>query len=178
MPMPLCLLNHDFWVQYSQPPKRLSSKDTLDPKPTTSRFERSIAMGFMRSYASLVEDPVDLAIAKEFHLIPADIDWIQWSTFINHFRAVRDDSVAKRYHYGQLRLSRLNWAIRIFGPQQARNRVFYENAYWSTSDFMKRATFPLIFLFASLSLALSSIQSRFRQTSFGLTVRISMDYET
>lgn len=162
-PVPLFLLNHEFWVRYLQPLKRgLSSENPLltpeTPEPATSVFDSSIAVGFMRSYASLIKYPLDFAIAKECYLIPADIDWIQWSIFINHFRNIGDDSVAKRYHYGQMRLSRLNWAVRIFHPPHTRTRWFYENLYWSTGDFMERATFPLIFLFASLSVALSSMQ--------------------
>ncbi|CAP80019.1 Pc12g03920 [Penicillium rubens Wisconsin 54-1255] len=142
-PVPLCLQNHEFWVRYLQPPKRALS---------------SIAIGFMRSYAYLIKSPLDFAIAKESYLIPTDIDWIQWSIFINHFHLVKDESVARRYHYGQLRLSRLNWAVRIFRPKYAGARWCYENPYWSTGEFIERATFPLVFLFASVSIALSSMQ--------------------
>jgi hypothetical protein len=35
---------------------------------------------------------------------------------------------------------------------------FYEIPHWSTSDFVARATVPLLFLFAGISLALSSMQ--------------------
>lgn len=162
-PIPLFLLNHEFWVRYLQPLKRgLSSENPSltpeTPEPTASVFDNSIAVGFIRSYVSLIKYPLDLAIAKECYLIPADTDWIQWSIFINHFRGIGDDSVAKRYHYGQMRLSRLNWVVRIFHPQHTRTRWFYENPYWSTGDFMERATFPLVFLFASLSVILSSMQ--------------------
>lgn len=161
-PVPLCLLNHEFWVRYLQPQKRALSEDSFSvpriEEPHTSVFGSSIAIGFMRSYASLVKSPLDFAIAKESYLISTDIDWIEWSIFINHFRVVEDDSVAKRYHYGQLRLSRLNWAVRIFSPKSTRTRWFYENSYWSTTEFMERATFPLVFLFASVSIALSSMQ--------------------
>ncbi|CAG7933488.1 unnamed protein product [Penicillium olsonii] len=160
-PVPLCLLNHEFWVRYLQPQKRALSEDSLPvpriKEPNALAFGNSIAMGFMRSYAFLVKSPLDFAIAKESCLIPSGIDWIEWSIFINHFR-VEDESVAKRYHYGQLRLSRLNWAVRIFRPRNTLTRLFYENSYWSTSDFMERATFPLVFLFASVSIALSSMQ--------------------
>lgn len=160
-PVPLCLLNHEFWVRYLQSQKRAilenSSSAPRIEGPNSLVFGSSIAMGFMRSYAFLVKSPLDFAIAKESYLIPSGIDWIEWSIFINHFR-VEDESVAKRYHYGQLRLSRLNWAVRIFRPKNTLARLFYENSYWSTSDFMERAIFPLVFLFASVSIALSSMQ--------------------
>lgn len=162
-PVPLCLLNYEFWVRYLQPLKRALSSESSSPilkfpEPAALVFDSPIAMGFMRSYAFLIKSPLDFAIAKEFYLIPTDINWTQWSIFINHFRVVEDDSVAKRYHYGQLRLSRLNRVVRIFRPNHSRTRWFYENSYWSTSEFMERATFPLVFLFASVSIALSSMQ--------------------
>ncbi|CAG8899454.1 unnamed protein product [Penicillium egyptiacum] len=131
----------------------------------------------MRSYVSLVKCPLDFAIAKETYLIPTDIDWIQWSIFINHFHVVGDDSVAKRYHYRQLRLSRLNWVVQIFRPKHSRNRWFYENPYWSTREFMERATFPLVFLFASVSIALSSMQVALAVPVDRLWSHISDDHE-
>jgi hypothetical protein len=98
-------------------------------------------------------------LAKEAHLIPDDVkDWLQWSKFISHFRHLPDESVARRYHYGQLRLSWLNWAVRSFRPQHARTVWFYEIPYWSTTSFVSRAILPLLFVFAGLSLALSSMQ--------------------
>ncbi|KAJ5393628.1 uncharacterized protein N7487_011269 [Penicillium crustosum] len=123
-PVPLYLVNYEFWVRYLQPLKPVLSSEN----------------------SSLVPK------------IPEPAALIGWSIFINHFRVVGDDRVAKRYHYGQLRLSRLNWAVRIFRPQHTRTRWFYENSYWSTGEFMERATFPLVFLFASVSIALSSMQ--------------------
>lgn len=181
-PVPLFLLNHEFWVRYLQPLKRALSSENPELTPetfesTASVFDRSIAMGFMRSYAFLIKCPLDLAIAKECHLIPADIDWIRWSIFINNFRVIGDDRVTKRYHYGQMRLSRLNWIVRIFHPQHTRTRWFYENPYWSISEFMERATFPLVFLFASVSIALSSMQVALAVPVDRLWSHISDNYE-
>ncbi|CAG8345843.1 unnamed protein product [Penicillium salamii] len=157
----LYLLNYEFWVRYLQSQKgAISGNSSSVPKieeSNASKVGSSIAIGFMRSYAFLVKSSLDFAIAKESYLIPTDVDWIVWSIFINHFR-LEDDSVAKRYHYGQLRLLRLNWAVRIFRPKKNLARLFYENSYWSTSEFMERATFLLVFLFASVSIALSSMQ--------------------
>jgi hypothetical protein len=181
-PVPLYLVNYEFWVRYLQPLKRVLSSENSSlvpkiPEPAALIFDSSIAIGFMRSYASLIKCPLDLAIAKECYLIPADIDWIGWSIFINHFRVVGDDRVAKRYHYGQLRLSRLNWAVRIFRPQHTRTRWWYENPYWSTGEFMERATFPLVFLFASVSIALSSMQVALAVPVDRLWSHISGDHE-
>lgn len=160
-PVPAFLLNHDFWAIYLQPPAGEST--THNPKQSSHSdsvaFDRSVAIGFLRSYALLVPHRLDFALAKDAHLMPDDVqDWLQWSKFISYFRHVTDEQVARRYHYGQLRLSRLNWAVRIFRPQHASTMWFYEIPHWSTGDFVARATVPLLFLFASVSLALSSMQ--------------------
>ncbi len=160
-PVPSFLLNHNFWTIYLQPPggKSTSQSPSKSSQSGSVAFDQSIAIGFMRSYALLVPQRLDFALAKEAHLMPDDVqDWLQWSKFIGHFRHVADEHVARRYHYGQLRLSRLNWVVRIFRPRHASTMWFYEIPHWSIGDFVARATVPLLFLFAGVSLALSSMQ--------------------
>jgi hypothetical protein len=158
-PLPVCLLNHEFWTRYLHLPesKELHASSSSSDS-VTSNFDRSVAVGFLRSYAFLIRHHLDFVIAKESHLIPNDVDWINWSKFINHFRSLGDDHVAKRYHYGQLRLSRLNWVVRLFRPWHASTWWFYEIPHWSITEYITRATIPLLFLFATISLALSSMQ--------------------
>ncbi|KAI9775708.1 MAG: hypothetical protein M1816_005777 [Peltula sp. TS41687] len=161
-PIPVCLLNHEFWTIYLPPSVDTTSscKDAAQAgaKDLAPKFDRSVAVGFLRSYAYLVQHRLDLILAREHHLIPIDIDWIRWSTFIAHLRHIDDDQAALRYHYGQLRLSRLNWAVRIFRPRSTTTSWFYEIPHWSISLYLERAIAPLIFAFASLSLVLSSMQ--------------------
>ncbi|KAF2704008.1 hypothetical protein K504DRAFT_463084 [Pleomassaria siparia CBS 279.74] len=121
-------------------------------------FDRKVALGFMRSYALLVRHRVDFVLARDSHLLPAELDWAKWSDFIFHFRYIEDGDVAKRYHYGQLRLSRLNWAVRLFRPSCATTTWFYELPHWSIDRYIQGAIAPLAFGFASLSLVLSSMQ--------------------
>lgn len=147
-PMPLCLLNHDFWTTFLASP----------PRPLEPGFDRKIALGFMRSYALLVRHHLDFVLARDAHLFPAQFEWAEWSEFIAHFRRLEDEDVAPRYHYGQLRLSRLNWAVRLFRPSIAQTKWFYMIPYWSTAVYVERSIAPLIFGFASLSLVLSSMQ--------------------
>jgi hypothetical protein len=129
-PIPVCLLNHDFWTTYLPLTMYKSS-----PRISGSQNKRnhlapgsyhSVAVGFLRSYAFLVQHHLGFILAHESHLIPAEIDWIKWSTFIANFRGIDDNQVVKRYHCGQLRLSRLNWAVRIFRPQTASTVWFNE----------------------------------------------------
>ncbi|EIT80749.1 hypothetical protein AO1008_07183 [Aspergillus oryzae 100-8] len=136
-PLPECLLNHDFWTGH------LSSHGTN---------KRSVALGFVRSYAHLIKHRSDFALVHVHHLIPETVTWNAWCQFIQHFRHCEDTQVAKRYHYGQLCLSRLNWAVRLFQPPCAKTIWFYDVPYWS------RISAPLIFGFASISLVLSSMQ--------------------
>jgi hypothetical protein len=112
----------------------------------------------MRSYALLVRHHVDFVLARDAHLFPIQFDWADWSEFIAHFRHIEDEDVARRYHYGQLRLSRLNWAVRLFRPSSAQTKWFYAIPHWSTEMYVERAIAPLLFGFASLSLVLSSMQ--------------------
>lgn len=144
-PIPLCLLNYNFWAQF------LSTS-------TDRTFDRAAAIGFMRSYSLLVRHRVDFVLAKESHLFPAEFDWIRWAKFIHPFRNIEDEDVSNRYHYGQLRLSRLDWAVRVFHPSSAGTKWFYEIPHWSIRTYMERAITPLLFGFASLSLVLSSMQ--------------------
>jgi hypothetical protein len=158
-PVPDCLLNYDFWTAYL--PSR--GKPPVAGGPPAGRkvsgdFDRSVALGFLRSYAFLIQHRLDFILARDHHLIPQNIHWMKWSTFITHFRRIEDNQVARRYHYGQLRLSRLNWAVRIFRPRSTNTNWFYELPHWSMVSYVQRAIAPLIFVFASLSLILSSMQ--------------------
>ena len=81
-----------------------------------------------------------------------------WSAFIKYFRNIDDMQVSRRFHYGQLRLSRLNWAVRLFRPPSASTAWFYKIPHWNIRAYTERALAPLLFGFASLSLILSCMQ--------------------
>jgi hypothetical protein len=160
-PIPAYLLNHEFWLTYLCLPSTRKADATevnTDPETAVLTANRSVAIGFLRSYAFLVKHQLDFILAKEAHLIPCELEWISWSKLMGSFRCNEDEQVAKRYRYGQLRISRLNWAVRLFQPQHASNGWFYEVPHWSIIEHLTRATIPLLFLFASVSLALSSMQ--------------------
>lgn len=100
-PLPICLLNYEFWTIFLRLPENKSPYSSSSSSDSViSKFDRSVAVGFLRSYAFLIRHRLDFVIAKESHLIPGDVDWINWSKFINHFRSLGNDHVAKRYHYG------------------------------------------------------------------------------
>ncbi|PSN58522.1 hypothetical protein BS50DRAFT_210212, partial [Corynespora cassiicola Philippines] len=67
-PMPLCLLNHDFWDMFLSAPennKSLKHGTLITPEPFhTPTFDRKAAVGFMRSYSLLVRHHVDFVLAR------------------------------------------------------------------------------------------------------------------
>lgn len=169
-PIPLCLLNHQFWRDYlcrssikqttNAPHSTISSmvEEEEEQGGVARQSDYAVAAGFLRSYAYLVSHYSDFQIARETNLLPDGIDWIKWSIFIASFSSMEDHQVARRYHYGQLRLWRLNWVVRIFQPQGKSTSWFYEIPYWNINSYLQRAIAPLAFVFASLSLVLSSMQ--------------------
>jgi len=76
------------------------------------------ANGFLRTYIRLVQHPSDFRIARELGLLPACLDtWEAWSGIVASVRElddIEDIEVSKRYHYGELRLRRLNQIYRAF----------------------------------------------------------------
>lgn len=166
-PLPCCLLNYDFWDHflvkasfadtYHADELNLHATASSPPRP----FARSMALGFLRSYALLIRHPSDFKLAREKGLLPDGFDWDQWCCFIAHFRDLNDSEVSKRYHYGQIRLARLNWAMRICRPRKGgglHNNWYYERPYWSASPYVHSAAVVLAFIFASFSLVLSAMQ--------------------
>lgn len=161
-PIPRCLLNYDFWAQYLSPlsisTHQYSPPSTIKSSPSSAQLNPAVAIGFLRSYAFLIQHRSDLIIAHQHHLIPNNIDWMRWCLFIAHFRSISDEDVAVRYHYGQLRVSRLNWAVSILRPKTATTAWFYEVPHWSTRQYLEHVIAPFAFAFASLSLVLSAMQ--------------------
>jgi hypothetical protein len=163
-PVPIFLTNYDVWTIYlsSVGPKHGADSPMMaaaSSESTAVAFDRLTAVGFLRSYFLLISNPLDLDIAKEVYLVLKEMEWTQWSKFISYFRYIGDESVARRYHYGQLRLIRLNWVVRVFRHQHGHNKWFYELPHWSISDFVAAYTLPLVFIFATVSLILSSMQA-------------------
>lgn len=164
-PMPVCLSSYVFWEQCLG---REQFVDTHRQEPNLyatgsapRQFDRRTALGFLRSYALLIRHPSDFKIAKEKGLLPEHYDWDAWSSFISHFRDLDDARVSQRYHYGQIRLSRMNWAMRIFRPRKDGGfdaNLYYERSYWSASPYVHSAAVVLAFIFAAFSLVLSAMQ--------------------
>lgn len=146
-PLPQYLLSHSFWEQF------LSSEGS--PLGFQRLTVRKAATGFLRTYYYLIRHESDFHIANDekLRLIPPHITWFQFCNFINAFACISDDGVSQGFHYGELRLSRLNFYAKIllrkFQCVQL-NRLY--GAYYTYFYG------PLLFVFATVSCALNAMQ--------------------
>ena len=160
-PIPHCLLNFDFWQRYLQPQSSNEEHEEVQKfDPSALSANCRAALGFIRTYGHLIQHESDFRIAKQSYLLPEDTTYANFQRFIEPFRHIPDVATSHRFHYGQLRLTRLNWAVRIFRPQSVKGKFFwyYQQIYVQTGQYLERFAAPLLFLFASLTLILSSMQ--------------------
>ncbi|KAM7213618.1 hypothetical protein V8F06_011004 [Rhypophila decipiens] len=118
------------------------------------------AAGFMRSYTFLIKSETDYRLTNDDKapLLPFGMDnttegFEKLSRFINQFSHLTDDQVSPRYSYGELRLRRLNWPVRILGIKVT---YFHMHGEWGTV-FMDMLA-PLVAVFAVLSIFLAAMQ--------------------
>ncbi|KAH6649364.1 hypothetical protein F5144DRAFT_552753 [Chaetomium tenue] len=114
----------------------------------------------MRSYTFLIRSETDYRLANDEKapLLPFGMEnttdgFERVSRFINQFSHLTDDQVSPRYSYGELRLRRLNWLIRILGIKVT---YFHMHGEWGTV-FMDMLA-PLVAIFAVLSIFLAAMQ--------------------
>ncbi|EAA35139.1 hypothetical protein GE21DRAFT_1877 [Neurospora crassa] len=115
-------------------------------------------LGFMRSYYYLIQYEVDFALACEKMLIPKKSNgqfptYEEWCDFIEPFTKIHDIQVPKRYHYGELRLSRLNMAAAFF-----KRKLAFFHIYPQWGSFLTHSLGPLLTIFAICSVVLNSMQ--------------------
>ena len=123
------------------------------------------AVGFMRSYTFLIQFPIDFVEAVRVGLIPPKENngngngkelifptYEEFCNFIEPFSHIRDPSVNRRYHYGELRLTRINRAA-IF-----KMKLAYFHIYPQWGSFLAHILAPVITIFAVASVALNSMQ--------------------
>ncbi|KAK8105026.1 hypothetical protein PG999_008385 [Apiospora kogelbergensis] len=94
-PIPLCLLSHAFWQTHLLAP--LVAHATVGhhaARPPSAVKVWREAQGFLRTYASLIQHPSDLHLAKTLHLVPNNVDWNTWCRFIDGFAHLKDRQVA------------------------------------------------------------------------------------
>jgi hypothetical protein len=146
-PLPKYLLSHVFWEKYL----------LSDVSPLGSKREqiRAAALGYLRTYFYLVKYESDFTIAQDdkVRLIPEEVDWQQFCHFTAGFEDINDLDVSERYHYGELRLTRLNFYSKFF-----LRKFHYQRMYYQYGAYFARFYGPLLFAFGILSVLLSSMQ--------------------
>lgn len=147
-PLPKDLLSLAFWEFY------LVSATSPIQDPLRSDLKRA-ALGFLQSYAWLVRhrSDFDLAMHEDHRLLPKRVRYTSFVSLIKSFETVGDDMVSPRYHYGELRLTRLNfWSkILLF-------RLTYHKVEGQYGAYFARFYGPILFLFALFSVLLSAMQ--------------------
>ncbi|KAI2008436.1 hypothetical protein LOZ39_001724 [Ophidiomyces ophidiicola] len=144
-PLPSYILDYDFWAEH------LCGSSEL----------HGSASGLLVSYIWLICSPLDLKIAHDYHLFPDQLDWAWWKAFVNdvfdHININALDTVNKRYHFGELRLGRINtiYRIKYFFTHFIRGYLYGYNRYLV---FFERNFGWIIVVFAYFSLVLSAMQ--------------------
>lgn len=156
-PCPDFLLDHDTWNTYL--------------KADTQMYRD--ALGFLRTYVSLIRRKSDLKIAHELGLISTNLKWAQWSQlsraiacapFGPCFRTGKDGKTKELYDrwcYGELRLERLNWIYRLcFCSKRERGQLQrgFFNRYQDYSSFLERNITWLTVSTIYMALALTAMQ--------------------
>lgn len=169
-PLPPYILDHSFWEAHLCADKDLYGSAT----------------GLLLSYVWLVASGPDFAIAIEERIFPPAITWEAWRNIVSDLlqnMATLTSQVDRRYHYGELRLSRLNTLYRFnISTFSLRNLVhgFMATPTWYTQFFEKNFSWILaafIYITVILSamqvgLATSHLQdnTQFQNLSYGIAV--------
>ncbi|KAK6544342.1 hypothetical protein TWF694_001042 [Orbilia ellipsospora] len=145
-PIPEFLLNHLFWSHHLTNPH--------------SEEYRS-ALGFVRSWSYLIKTQSDFDIAIEKKLLrwnihnapPTYESFRKLMKFLSKFHHIHDKQVSRRYRYGELCLSRLNfWSRATFTSRS------YHRIYGQYGALLSYIITPLLFAFAVLSVVLAALQ--------------------
>jgi hypothetical protein len=158
-PLPRFLFCPTFW------------RTQICPRPK----QYQIALGFLLSYVALIEREVDYNLAIHHGLIPREVTWVGWLALVDEMFSASAEtkpfnmgpasassvellggraSVNRRFHYGELRLGRLNWIYRLaLGELRG-----YLSACTTYGAFMRDNINSLITLFAYTTIVLSAMQ--------------------
>ena len=146
-PLPQYLLSYAFW--------RVYLVDKNSPLQGDREVVMRSALGYLRTYYYLVQHESDFVLAQDapLRLIAPDITWTQFSHFINQLSAVSDFTVSPRYSYGKLRLTRLNFYIKLF-----QRKIHFQQVHRQYGAYFSQFYRPLLFMFSILSLILNAMQ--------------------
>ncbi|OQD68822.1 hypothetical protein PENDEC_c030G01277 [Penicillium decumbens] len=111
-PVPRFLLEPHFWNRYlccGQVCRCIEIAGVKGAPKCPPKMAGRCALGFLFSYVALISHESDFLIAKEKHLIPEEVKWSGWRTFVEQLDPKHIyPKIGPRFIYGELRLSRLN----------------------------------------------------------------------
>jgi hypothetical protein len=184
-PLPSFLLDTDFWETFIDCPANSSCSCTERTHRTTDGADcrldlRKRATGFLFSYTALVARPSDFLIAKQRHLLPEHIDWATWVLRVQDLLADNPssiyDRIDRRFFYGDLRLSRLNF-ISYFHPRFFKGYMrpwSQYRSFWKESfTVLASATVLMVVVLTAMQVGLATdLQDNhiFRRASYGFTL--------
>ncbi|APA10360.1 hypothetical protein SS1G_07168 [Sclerotinia sclerotiorum 1980 UF-70] len=144
-PVPKYLLSFDFWHTYL-----ISSTSPLGSKREI--IKRS-ALGFLRTCRYLVQYESDFNIAIGRRLLPEATTWESFSRLVSNLRRIDDGDAMGRYAFGEMRLSRLNFYIKIILGKS----TFYK-VYGQYGAYFGRFYSPFLFILGIVSIILNALQ--------------------
>ena len=144
-PIPRFLLSHAFWSFYLSP-----EYSPLSPNDRQATF--GAIRGLFRSYYHLIKYKSDFDIAVECRLVPEGIEWETLSDFLSCFADLESDAVSPRYHFGEIRFTRLKFWSSIL-----MYRLSFK-IYGQYADHFSRFYAPLLFIFGVITVVLSAMQ--------------------
>lgn len=194
-PIPPYLFEENFWqdvlgCQECAPGTRTKEVvHTIDGDECDRCELRKLATGFMLSYTSLVAYQNDLSTAKNHNLVPSEMTWLQWRTIVSSLLCetssqtrqgspLRAHIVNPRYHYGELRLNRLNMIYRLTLRDPVRGYLYRHTTYYQfwTANMQRLAAafaYTVVVLTAmqvGLETELLGTNKHFQRASYGFTV--------
>ncbi|KAK3897395.1 hypothetical protein C8A05DRAFT_19833 [Staphylotrichum tortipilum] len=154
-PIPAYFYSPDFWeyLENADAEAEAATAATKKHKPLYSA-----CVGFMRSYYMLIKYEIDFQQACDLRLIPKKGNgqlptYEEWCEFMVPFSQASDDLVSRRYHYGELRLTRINNAAFF-----RKGSLAYFHIYPQWGSFLKHTLAPIVTVFAVSSVILNAMQ--------------------
>ncbi|CAG7941485.1 unnamed protein product [Penicillium salamii] len=144
-PLPQHITSSVFWDTFMSDPSKSGAAVKL----------RKAALGYLRTYFYLIQYESDLRIAQDpaLCLVPKEVTWPRFCQFTARFNDITDNEVSGRYHYGEIRLSRLNYYAPVLLGKSQYQRVNHQyRAYFA------RIQGPVISVFAFFSILLNCMQ--------------------
>jgi hypothetical protein len=143
-PLPAYLTSYAFWEYMFDASNSDVNKDERERLKATS-------LGFLKTYASLIQRRSDFDLARRHHLLASfpELTFEAFIVFISAFDDIPSSAISSRWRYGIIQLDALNFHSTLHLRRWHLNRY---GAYFSRF-------FPVVlFIFAVFSVMLSAMQ--------------------